>query len=106
MEGRSALDAYADGQAWWTTSNSRISKNQIDIRGYPIEDLIGNLTYSQMLYLLLCGERISERKAHLLESVLVAGADHGPRARMAATCGISFNSCVFTGINLLGDIHG
>ncbi|BBP86945.1 hypothetical protein BsIDN1_05630 [Bacillus safensis] len=48
----------------------------------------------------------------LFESVLVAGADHGPRApsiaaaRMAVTCGISFNSSVATGVNLLGDIHG
>ncbi|PTM58425.1 citryl-CoA lyase [Desmospora activa] len=112
MRGRSALDAYGDGEAWWTTSISHIDKNQIDIRGYPIEDLIGHLSYSQMLYLLLCGELLSPPKARLLESVLVAGADHGPRApsiaaaRMAATCGISFNSSVATGINMLGDIHG
>lgn len=106
------MDAYADGAAWWDTAISRIRKNEIIIRGYPIEELIGTLSYSQMLYLLLCGEVLSEKKARLLESVLVAGADHGPRApsiaaaRMAATCGISFNSCVATGINLLGDIHG
>lgn len=112
MKGRSALEAYGDGQAWWTTSISHIRKNRIEIRGYPIEELIGHLSYSQMLYLLLCGELLSEGKARLLESVLVAGADHGPRApsiaaaRMAATCGISFNSCVSTGINMLGDIHG
>lgn len=109
---RSALSAYADGAVWWDTSISQIKKNEIIIRGYPIEELIGTLSYSQMLYLLLCGEVLSEKKARLLESVLVAGADHGPRApsiaaaRMAATCGISFNSCVATGINVLGDIHG
>jgi citrate synthase len=112
MKGRSALDAYAKGEGWWSTAISDIKKNQIIIRGFPIEELIGELSYSQMLYLLLCGQVISQSKARLLESVLVAGADHGPRApsiaaaRMAATCGISFNSCVATGINLLGDIHG
>jgi len=112
MGPRSALDVYANGAVWWDTSISDIKKNQIIIRGYPIEELIGNLSYTQMLYLLLCGEILSDKKAKLLESVLVAGADHGPRApsiaaaRMAATCGISFNSCVATGINLLGDIHG
>ncbi|GAA4720250.1 citryl-CoA lyase [Brevibacillus fulvus] len=109
---RSALDAYANGAAWWDTAISDIKKNEIIIRGYPIEELIGTLSYGQMLYLLLCGEVPSVKKARLLESVLVAGADHGPRApsiaaaRMAATCGISFNSCVATGINVLGDIHG
>lgn len=112
MKGRSALDAYAKGEGWWSTAISDIKKNQIIIRGFPIEELIGELSYSQMLYLLLCGQVINQSKARLLESVLVAGADHGPRApsiaaaRMAATCGISFNSCVATGINLLGDIHG
>ncbi|WCK53256.1 citryl-CoA lyase [Aneurinibacillus sp. Ricciae_BoGa-3] len=112
MAGRSALEAYSNGAVWWDTSISNIKKNEIIIRGYPIEELIGNFSYSQMLYFLLCGDILSEKKARLLESVLVAGADHGPRApsiaaaRMAATCGISFNSCVATGINLLGDIHG
>ncbi|RAK22032.1 citrate synthase [Anoxybacillus vitaminiphilus] len=112
MKQRSALDMYANGTAWWETSISDIKKNEIIIRGYPIEELIGNVSYSQMLYLLLCGEILSEKKAKLLECVLVAGADHGPRApsiaaaRMAATCGISFNSCVATGINVLGDVHG
>ncbi|MBB5323146.1 citrate synthase [Anoxybacillus tepidamans] len=112
MKQRSALDMYANGTAWWDTSISDIKKNEIIIRGYPVEELIGNISYTQMLYLLLCGEILSEKKAKLLESVLVAGADHGPRApsiaaaRMAATCGISFNSCVATGINVLGDVHG
>ena len=112
MNSRSALDVYGDGKVWWDTSISEIKKNQIIVRGYPIEELIGNLSYTQMLFLLLTGELLTEKKARLLESVLVAGADHGPRApsiaaaRMAATCGISFNSCVATGINLLGDVHG
>lgn len=112
MSSRSALDAYSNGAVWWDTAISDIKKNQIILRGYPIEELIGNLSYSQMLYLLLCGNILSDKKAKLFESVLVAGSDHGPRApsiaaaRMAATCGISFNSCVATGINLLGDVHG
>lgn len=112
MANRSALDAYADGSAWWDTSITDIKKNHIVVRGYPIEELIGNVSYSQMLYLLLCGEILSKKKAMLFEWILVAGADHGPRApsiavaRMAATCGISFNSCVAEGINVLGDVHG
>ncbi len=112
MSSRSALDVYSNGKVWWDTAISDIKKNQIVIRGYPIEELIGNLSYTQMFFLLLQGELLSEKKARLFESVLVAGADHGPRApsiaaaRMAATCGISFNSCVATGINLLGDVHG
>jgi len=112
MKQRSAMANYTNDSSWWDTQISDIGKNRITIRGYPIQELIGNVTYAQMLYLLLCGELLPVKKAALLESVLVAGADHGPRApsiaaaRMAATCGVSFNSCIATGINLLGDAHG
>ncbi|MBB6450517.1 citrate synthase [Geomicrobium halophilum] len=112
MSKRSALESYKQGEGWWKTDISQIKKNEVNIRGYKMEELIGNVSYSQMLYLLLCGDVLDEKKAKLFESVLVAGADHGPRApsiaagRMAATCGISFNSAVATGINLLGDSHG
>lgn len=110
--GRSALDHYAAGHAWWETSISDIKRNKILIKGYRIEELIGNISYPALLLLLLTGEVPGPEAASLLEAALVAGCDHGPRspsiaiARMAATCGISFNSCVATGINVLGDIHG
>lgn len=112
MSGRSAVDVYLQSGTWWQTSISNIRKNEIMIRGIPIEELIGNVTFSQMLYFLLCGKLLDDARARLLEAVLVAGSDHGPRApsiaaaRMAATCGISFNSAVATGINMLGDVHG
>lgn len=111
-KGRSALDHYAAGHAWWETSISDIRKNKILIRGYPVEQLIGNISYPALLLLLLKGEVTSPEEASLLEATLVAGCDHGPRspsiavARMAATCGISFNSCIATGINVLGDFPG
>ncbi len=110
--GRSALKSYKKGDGWWNSKISEIKKNEIKIRGYQMQDLMGNVTFSQMFYLLLCGEILEEKKAKLFDAVLVAGADHGVRApsiavaRMAATCGISFNSAVATGINVLGDNHG
>jgi citrate synthase len=110
---RSALARHREeGGAWWETAISRVEPNRIEIRGYPIEELIGRLSYAEMLALLVLGQRLEPAKAALLDAALVAGADHGPRApsiaaaRMAATCGISFNSAVATGINVLGDHHG
>jgi citrate synthase len=110
---RSALARHrATGEAWWETAISRVEPNVIEIRGYPIDELIGRLTYTEMLALLVIGRRLSPGEVQLLDAALVAGADHGPRApsiaaaRMAATCGVSFNSAVATGINMLGDHHG
>jgi citrate synthase len=110
---RSALARHrATGDAWWETAISRVEPNLIEIRGYPIDELIGRLTYTEVLALLVLGRRLSAGEVGLLDAALVAGVDHGPRApsiaaaRMAATCGVSFNSAVATGINMLGDHHG
>ena len=111
--GRSALAAHRSGdRAWWETAITDVSNGRIVTRGRPIEDLIGTTSFVQHLVLLFSGRMIPPPAAALLEAVMVAGADHGPRApsiaaaRMAATCGVTFNSSVATGINLLGDIHG
>lgn len=109
----SALARFEAGEhAWWETAISDIRPNHIVLRGVPIEELIGNLTYPEMLVFLVTGRRLTKAQSRLLEAVLVAGADHGPRApsiaaaRMAITCGITFNSAVATGLNTLGQYHG
>ncbi len=102
----------SEKQRWWRTKIIQSGKNKLMMRGYPVEELIGNISYGELVYLLLMGELPSRVKGKLLEATLVAGADHGIPApsvavsRIAATCGIPLNCCVATGMNLLGDIHG
>jgi citrate synthase len=110
---RSALTQFRDsGDAWWQTSISRIEPNLIEIRGYAVQELMGELSFTELIALLVTGRLLSPGERDLLDAALVAGADHGPRApsiaaaRMAATCGVTFNSAVATGINMLGDYHG
>jgi citrate synthase len=101
-----------DVAAWWATSVSRIEPDVIELRGHPVQELIGTTSLVEIVWLLLRGERPEPRRARLLEAALVAGVDHGPHApsiaaaRMAATCGIGLNGAVATGVNLLGDVHG
>ncbi|MFE9657256.1 citryl-CoA lyase [Micromonospora sp. NPDC006431] len=102
----------ADATAWWSTAVSDIEPGVIRLRGYPVEQLIGSVSFPAMAYLLLRGELPSMPQAELLEMALVAAVDHGPQApsiaaaRMAATCGVGLNAAVATGVNLLGDVHG
>jgi citrate synthase len=110
---RSALAARrTDGRAWWETAISEVSDGRIIIRGRPIEELIAGSSFVQHLVFLACGRMLTPGAARLFEAVMVAGADHGPlapsiaAARMAATCGVTFNSAVASGINLLGEDHG
>lgn len=97
---------------WWRTAVSEVAPNRIRYRGYPVEQLIGRVSFVETAWLLLRGELPESRQARLLEAALVAGADHGPQApsiaaaRMAATCGVGLNAAVATGVNLLGDVHG
>jgi len=102
----------ADVGDWWATSITRMAPGVIELRGHPVQDLIGSVTLAETIWLMLRGELPTPRQAALLEAALVAGVDHGPQApsiaaaRMAATCGVGLNNAVATGINLLGDSHG
>jgi citrate synthase len=98
--------------AWWRTSIIDIRPGHIQPRGYPIEELIGRISFPDMIWLMLRGDLPNSRQSQLLEAALVASVDHGPQApgiaiaRMAITCGIGINSAMASGINALGDVHG
>ncbi len=98
--------------AWWSTSIIDIRPGEIVIRGYPIQELIGALSFAQMVWLMLRGEVPALAQARLLEAALVAAVDHGPQApsiaisRMAVTCGLPINGAMASAINALDDIHG
>jgi citrate synthase len=102
----------SDVSAWWSTSIIDMVPNHISIRGRPIETLIGEVTFPQMIWLMTRGDLPSEDEAALLESALVAAVDHGPQApsvataRMAVTCGLGLNGALASGVNMLDDIHG
>ena len=85
---------------WWSTEIIDMAPGQIRFRGHPIEDLIGNVTFPQMIWLMTRGELPSTEQARLLECALVAAVDHGPQApsiaaaRMAVTCGLGLNGAI------------
>ena len=46
----------APGTGEWATALTRIAPNEIEIRGYPVDELMGRLVFSEAIYLLLRGE--------------------------------------------------
>jgi citrate synthase len=112
MTKKTAEETLADASAWWDTAIIDIHPGKIAIRGYPIQELIGNVGFAQMIWLMLRGELPSRAQADLLEAALVPGVDHGPHApsiaisRMAVTCGLPINGAMASAINVLDDIHG
>jgi citrate synthase len=101
-----------DATAWWSTALIDIRPGEINVAGYPIQELIGELSFPEMIWLMLRGELPRRSQAALLEAALVAAVDHGPQApsiaisRMAVTCGLPINGAMASAINVLDDVHG
>lgn len=97
---------------WWKTEIIDVSDGNIRYRGYPIEQLIGEITFPQVIWLLVRGEIPSPAQAKLLEATMVASVNAGPMSpscaisSMAITCGVGLNNAIASGINALGDTHG
>src|ERR1700741_1118705 len=90
---------------WWSTSIIEMHPGVIRYRGYAIEDLIGRVGFSDMVYLLTRGGLPHPQVTKLLEAALVAAVDHGPQApsiaaaRMAITCGVGINNAMASATN-------
>ncbi len=102
----------SDVADWWRTAIIDMEPGRIELRGQPIQDLIGNLGFAEMIWFMVRGDRPTPAQARLFEAALVAAVDHGPQApsiaaaRMAVTCGLSLNNAMASAVNMLGDIHG
>jgi citrate synthase len=105
-------DGRAKAEAWWRTSIVEMQPGIIRYRGYAIEDLIGQVSFSGMIWLMLRGDLPSEGQAKLLDTALMSAVDHGPQApsiaiaRMAMSCGVGLNNAMASAVNVLGDVHG
>lgn len=107
----SSLDAQQARQ-WWRTEIIDMKPGEIRFRGYPIEALIGEIGFADMIWLMTRGELPDQAQAALLEAALVSAVDHGPQApsiaiaRMTMTCGGSLNNAMASAVNVLDDVHG
>ena len=112
MTDQASADLLQKATQWWSTDIIDMKPGVIRFRGFPIEQLIGRVSFPQMIWLMLKGDLPSPEKGALLEAALVAAVDHGPQApsiaigRMAVTCGLPLNGAMASAINVLDDVHG
>jgi citrate synthase len=96
----------------WQTALTSIAPNAILIRGYPVDEMMGRLSFAEAVYLLLMGELPSPAIGRMLNAVLVSTLDHGVTppstlaARNVATSGAPLKDCVAAGILAFGPHHG
>ena len=60
---------------WWRTSIIDMKPGKIEFRGQPIEELIGNVSFSYMIWLMLRDEEPTTMQTNLLEAALVLTMD-------------------------------
>lgn len=94
------------------TSISWVESESITLRGKPVEEVIGKMTYGEALFLLLLGKTASKEQAKMLEAILVSVMDHGVKppstiaAVTVANTGSPLNSAVAAGILAINKYHG
>ena len=79
---RRTADGTAPGKdtaspAEWRTAITLIEPNKILVRGYPLDELMGRVSFAEVVYLVLSGELPSAAVGRLMEALLVSSIDHG-----------------------------
>ena len=96
----------------WQTAITDIAPNRILIRGYPVDELMGRLSFADAVYLLLMGDLPTPAIGRMLNAVLVSSLDHGvtPPSTLAtrnvATSGAPLKDSIAAGILAFGPHHG
>ncbi len=96
----------------WKTKITKVESNHLITKGYRQEDLIGNIPFSHVVYLLLKDELPSEEHGKMMDAILTSCIDHGvtpPSAmasRIVASGGVPLSTAVAAGVLSIGDAHG
>jgi citrate synthase len=96
----------------WHTALTFTAPNKVLIRGYPLDEMMGRLSFADAVYLLLMGELPTPAIGRMLNAVLISSIDHGVTppstmaARNVATSGAPLKDCVAAGILGFGPHHG
>lgn len=99
------------GNPFWRTSISRVQPNHVTVRGYDLAELIGNVSFGEVVYLLMKGELPEKGEGKLIEAILVSACDHSLAApsadavRFVASSGVPLQTAVAAGILAIGEWH-
>jgi citrate synthase len=96
----------------WKTAITKAEPNKLLLRGYRIDELMGNISFAQAVFLAIKGELPSEKEARMIDAMLVSSIDHGVTppsclsARTIASAGAPLNAALAGGILAISKHHG
>ncbi len=99
-------------EVFWKTGITRVEPNHLVTRGYRQEDLIGNVPFSHVVFMLLKGRLPKENEGRMMDAILTSSIDHGitppscVAARTVASAGVPLPTAVAAGVLAIGEAHG
>ena len=96
----------------WKTKIGDSSEERTIVRGYNLMDLIGKLSFSEMIFLELKGALPTENERKMMDAILVSTVEHGiappsiTAARTAFSGGNPISAGVAAGVLAIGEHHG
>ncbi len=96
----------------WKTAITSVQPNKIRLRGYAMDQLMGKISFSQAIYLVLKGELPSPEVGRLMDAIFVSSVDHGAgppsvlAARTVASTGAELHAAIAAGVLAISRYHG
>jgi len=96
----------------WKTAITEVKPNKIAVRGYPVDGLLGRISFAQAVYLVLKGELPTPEVGKMIDAIFVSSIDHGASppsalaARTVASTGGELNAAVAAGVLAISRFHG
>jgi citrate synthase len=96
----------------WSTAITKVEPNKLAMRGYRIDELMGRISFGEMVYLVLRGELPTKEIGVLMDAMLVSSVDHGATppsalaARTIASGGAPLTTAIAGGIMTINRHHG
>ncbi|MBN1225168.1 MAG: citryl-CoA lyase [Candidatus Aminicenantes bacterium] len=96
----------------WKTAITDIKPNSIRIKGYPVDKLMGKISFAQAIYLVLKGDMPSPEVGKLIDAIFVSSVDHGSSppsvlaARTVRSTGAELNASIAAGVLAISRFHG
>ena len=100
------------GDNQWKSGITKVEPNKILLRGYRIDELMGKLSYAEIIYLTMKGELPGEAEGRMIDAILVSSVDHGvtPPSTLAAittaSTGTPINASIAAGVLAISRYHG
>jgi citrate synthase len=96
----------------WKTGITSIKPNEIRLRGYRIDEMMGRVSFAGGVFLLFHGRLPTAAEEKLYDAMMLASIDHGvtppsaQAARLAASTGAPLNGALAAGVLSINQYHG